>query len=103
MNAENIALARRAIRLFPMTDLASRASVMANRRNWIAARQSMRATLLDDAEYTRSPRVLGSGSAPLSALIVNTYDRHKDTMVLVVTVAAALPLLALDILAMAGA
>lgn len=97
---ESTSLARRAIRIFPMTEFSDRATVKANRRNWIAARRSMRATLLDDAEFSRGPRVLGKRSLPLSSLIVNTYDRHKDAMVLVVTVAGTLPLLVLDLLAM---
>lgn len=99
---ESTSLARRATRIFPMTEFSDRATVKANRRNWIAARRSMR-TLLEDAEYTRAPRVLGSERAPLSVLIVNTYDRHKDTMVLVVTVVGTLPLLVLDFLAMRAA
>ena len=91
---ESTSLARRAIRIFPLTEFADRATVKANRRNWIAARRSMRATLLEGAEYTRSARVLITGK------IVNLYDRHKDTMVLVVTVVGTLPLLVLDFLAM---
>lgn len=91
---ESTSLARRAIRIFPMTEFTDRATVKANRRNWIAARRSMRATLLEDAEHTRSARVLITGK------IVNLYDRHKDTMVLVVTVVGTLPLLVLDLLAM---
>lgn len=94
---ESTSLARRAIRIFPMTEFSDRATVKANRRNWIAARRSMRATLLEDAEYTRSARVLITGK------IVNLYDRHKDTMVLVVTVVGTLPLLVLDFLAMRAA
>lgn len=101
MNPEN--LARHATRIFPMTEFSDRATVKANRRNWIAARRSMRATLLEDAEFSMSPRVLGAERAPLSSVIVNTYDRHKDAMVLAVTVAGALPILVLDILAMGAA
>ncbi len=100
MKTEN--LARHATRIFPVTEFSDRATIKANRRNWIAARRSMRATLLEDAEFSMLPRVLGAERAPLSAVIVNTYERHKDTMVLVVTVVTALPVLLLDILAISG-
>ena len=55
---ESTSLARRATRIFPMTEFSDRATVKANRRNWIAARRSMRATLLvrpDGRMRTGSP------------------------------------------------